>query len=287
MAYFNNATVLTTTEKKACPAVAVKDMSLRNCWGTGIVSGYKEFVGTGLRTNFALWTSIIWMLIFFVWTNGAENDTPINDKFANNYWTLHPLYSTMQFGSETYTKTSRLCLWVTTIAIQQFIVSIFYYNSVNNSNVGKITYIVAYAFIAWGVSVPLTYLLAHPLMSIYNSHVEYARVYRGNKDVKYREYVTDQYEMGKIKLYFRFYIILLGTVILSFVASVGLIQDMEMNDHWHWLASAGGCWLFDMLIMDVLICLLGGVPSLLKVLRMRGYYIDYDLDVKMRYLDMD
>lgn len=287
MSYLDKTTSLTATAVSACPARTVKDMGLRNCWDAGIVPhGYKEFFGTGLRTNFALWTAVCWMLIFFVWTNGAENDTKIDDRFRENYWTLHPVYSCYQFGSETYTKTSRLCLWVTTIGIQQFLVSIFFYNSVNNTKVSLLFYTIAGGFISWAVSIPLTYLLAIPLQYVYGAHNEYARLYRGNKDVKYRDFITDQYALKKIRLYFIFYFMMLCVSVGVFTASIALIQDLERNDMWHWLASAGGAWAFDMFFADVFIVFLGGT-GMLKFLRLRGYYIDYDVDVKMRSLDME
>lgn len=129
-------------------------MSLRNCWDTGIVTGYGEFVGTGLRTNFALWTAVSWMLIFFVWSNGAENDSKLSDRFNHNLWTLHPLYSIWQYGSDQFNKTSRLCVMLGTISIQQLIVSIFYYNSVNKSDISMYTYIIGWAAISYVISIP-------------------------------------------------------------------------------------------------------------------------------------
>ena len=44
MGWMNFATIFTATEATKCPAVTVTDMSLRNCWDTGIVTGYGEFV---------------------------------------------------------------------------------------------------------------------------------------------------------------------------------------------------------------------------------------------------
>lgn len=124
-------------------------------------------------------------------------------------------------------------------------------------------------------------------MQIYDTHAKYARDFRNNKDVKHRDFITDQYELSKIRLYFKFYFILLCCTVICFSASVFLIQHLEPNDHWNWFASVGGCWLLDMLIMDLLIVGLGKVPVFFRVLRQRGYYIDYDLDQKMRSLEME
>lgn len=44
MGWMNFATKFTATPAVKCPAVNVTDMSLRNCWDTGIVQGYGDFV---------------------------------------------------------------------------------------------------------------------------------------------------------------------------------------------------------------------------------------------------
>jgi hypothetical protein len=124
-------------------------------------------------------------------------------------------------------------------------------------------------------------------MQIYGTHALYARDYRNNKDVKHRDFITDQYELSKIRLYFRFYFILLCVTVICFTVSVFLIQHLEANDQWHWFASVGGCWLLDMLIMDFVIVGLGCSTMLLEILKQRGYYIDYELDQKMRSLEME
>lgn len=64
-------------------------------------------------------------------------------------------------------------------------------------------------------------------------------------------------------------------------------MHMELNDHWHWFASLGCVWGLDLFILDMLICCLGKHPAFLKIFRMKGYYIDYELDCKMKTLDMD
>jgi hypothetical protein len=44
MGWMDSATVFDASVTKKCPAVNVTDMSLRNCWDTGIVQGYGDFV---------------------------------------------------------------------------------------------------------------------------------------------------------------------------------------------------------------------------------------------------
>jgi len=107
--YIDGSSVFDATLESYCPAVKAKDIYFRNCWdNVGLHNGYKDFVSTGLRTNFGLWIFIGIMLIFFIWTNGAERVTKPDPKHENNHWLLHPLYSVLQFGSEEFTKTARM-----------------------------------------------------------------------------------------------------------------------------------------------------------------------------------
>lgn len=202
MSYILSTSVLTTTTSTECPEITVDTMDLRNCWDIGIVEGYKNFVSTGIRTNFSLWIFIALMLLFFGWTNSAENNTPMADRFKDNTWTLHPLYSVWNYGSEQFTKTSRLALWVSTLVLQQFIISIFYKVSVNKDSVSLYTNIFVWAAVTWAISIPISYIFAIPLVKIYQAHREYAYSYRNNKDIKYRDFITDRYEGLKIRLYF-------------------------------------------------------------------------------------
>jgi len=134
----------------------------------------------------------------------------------------------------------------------EFVVSIWYYNSVNE-DINMWFYIIVSGIVGWAISIPITYICGSYLIRIYGAHEDYAEKYRKNKDPKYRDYITDQYELYKIKRYQEFYWVMICLNIGFMIASIALIQHMELNDHWAWFASVGGAWIWDGLICDVFI----------------------------------
>ena len=105
-----NSSLTFNSTKNYCSTINVnsKKRYYRNCWDKGMVEGYKEFVQSTIRTNFALWMMVILGLGFFLWTIMATRVTTFPDSLDNNIMTLHPIYSVWSYGNEDFTKNARL-----------------------------------------------------------------------------------------------------------------------------------------------------------------------------------
>lgn len=223
----NSATVFDAIAKTECPQITVDSVAYRNCWDTSLQQGYLDFVSTGIRTNFALWIFIGLMLIFFVYSNSAENETALSQVFEdNNVWFLNPLWSIWNYGSIEYNKKARMALLLTTMGCQEFVVSIVYKLCVKQGE-NIYGYIFGYSFIAWGVSMIVTYLLGSFLHRMYQATDKYADDYKRNKNPKFRDYLTDKYDLLIIQTKFEFYSIALALNTLFFIGSIALTQHME------------------------------------------------------------
>lgn len=281
--YLANTSVLTafSDSQSFCPLFNVTQSQFVNCWDNAIAVGYGEIVSTSLRTNPAMWCFVFLLLVFFVWTNGAEKGGHLGAHLKDNSWTLHPWYSVLNYGTDEFTKTSRIALLTTTCACQEFFTSWSYYIWVNRSHNPHL-YIWITPFAVWAISIPFTYWFASWLTVIYDCHEVYANKYKKNEDPKARELYTEQWELTKIKRYFSYYMKLMIINLFFFIASMCLCQHLELNDVGHWCGSLALTCFFDWAVADVICVFLH-----ISLFRKRGYYLNYDLAVKMQSLEFE
>jgi len=167
------------------------------------------------------------------------------------------------------------------------VISVVYKLCVNNG-IAIVQYSVGWIFVAFVFGHLVTLFLGSWLYNMYQIHEKYADDYKRNKDTKFRDYLTDKYQLTIIQQKFEFYLIALFLNAGFFIGSMALIQHMEVNDSWLWFAGVMGIFLVDVLWHELLWVLLAKCfPGLVPYLARRGYYIKYSTLVKIKTLELD
>lgn len=243
-----------------------------NCDTPG-VSSLGVFVN-GIGWNFCFWLLFGTLLFIGVYSVASDSEVKPDPKQRNNWLTHYPLYSIHYAASEHYTRTSRMVLlsvaWAAIVFFEALLVGLL-------PRLHLALKLVVIPLAAALFALFFEFIAGFILSRAYAVNRKFVDEMRTAQSIEDRLKAQEAWESSQYRAYFLFYLVagvlIVGLICGGTVLLNGLWRDVQAL--WLLGLAIGVSWL--LFVLDPLLAITAKVsPAVHRLLRLRGYWFDFD-----------
>lgn len=248
---------------------------------------YSEYFMNKMTYDWPVWWMIFIVLTFVFVTNFVSNHMVFEERYRDNYWTFHPLYSIHHCASDViFTSRSRLAqMYIIFCAIGFFnaLMTKRYVEKTNEADQPLGLRLTVFPIFSIIFSIFTVYITGFFLNIYYKCHQTYIDDIKQADSHQAKKKVFEAYEASRYRRAY-FYYILGAAVSLFFLAfTVWFLYGFKLENQGWWLLQVVIAVAFDWIVLDILIVFLARIKFLKALFKIRGFWFDYELHE--RYLE--
>lgn len=242
---------------------------------------YEDYYINRLSYNWPFWFAVGLVLGFMLIANYLDDLVDYDDRLRNNWLTFYPFYSLYHCASEViFTRRIRLAIFTLRLASMGWFNALMVYRYIQVWGQPDVNWAMRLALFPACAAVfsLFWWLFAGVLANLYYAtHRRYVDNLKTIEDLNAREAELERYEedsFSKLHIFY-FFIIIFGGFFIVFPIWALWWHTLENQGYWllQMLISFG----WSLLVFEPLFALLGRAAFLAPLIRLGGYWFDYDL----------
>ena len=246
----------------------------------------KSFYLNLISYNWPFWYMIICILGFMMISNFVDEHSEYKIDMKDNYLTYYPLYSMFIISSEViFTPRIRMAIFMFVLASIGWFNALMVYLYIELDEKADISYtyrLALFPFCSAIFSLFFAFLGGLLATFYYNSHRHYVNIVKKLDSFSEKEVALEEYEMTSFFRLHIFYFVIGFVGLFFFILPIWFLyfKNLENQGYWLLMVVIGFAWKY--LVFDILVLLLGKFEVLTELLKLGGYWFDYDLHAEFK-----
>jgi len=242
---------------------------------------YSDYYINRIAYNWPFWYMVSVVLIFMLIASFLDDFVEYDERLKNNWLTNYPLYSIAVVSSEViFTRRIRLAILsfrLAAIGWFNALMAHLYIQRWNEADVHMAIRLAVFPICATIFS--LFWWLAAGLLATwyYGTHRRYVDNLKMIEDLNAREAELERYEEDSFSKLHIFYFFLIIFGLFFFVFPIWALWWFTLENMGYWLLQVVISVGWSLLVFEPIIALLGRIAFMAPVVRLGGYWFDYDL----------
>jgi hypothetical protein len=242
---------------------------------------YSKYFLNQMTYDWPLWWMIFVVLTFVFVTNFQSNHMVFEERFRDNYWTFHPLYSVNHCASEViFTRRSRMTqMYLIFCAIGFFnaLMTKRYIEQSSEPDQPLALRLTVFPIFSIIFSIFSAYIAGIILNFSYRSHQNYIDQIQHADTHQSKKEVVEIYEASKYRRLYFFFIFTAMLSLFYLAMSIWFLYSFKLENQGWWLLQVVIAIAFDWIVLDILIVFLARISFLKSLFKLRGFWFDYEL----------